>query len=312
VIGTWNYACVVFRFYVSYLPTIGSPTTMGTSPEVTNQAEGVNQTLVISVSATVLGALLLLVFVTLVILVCVLLRKRKPTEVYRVNTSLHRNTYETGIGAGTPKSAANNVKLQEPDLVESASPVPPTDPEYATISEWRKISGLPQPGPGIGVTNPFYASSSVCIPNASGCVDSMETSFSHISSLDSNPYLVKQRSTAHSLQDMRSVGLRDAKSPHTKDTTLSPSLGRCPMTLGSGGSVRNIPSHAVRRNESMRADIGSGHRPVPLPHPVMRNASLNVGRGEPYLMAHQLGSPLALSMRAGNRKEVSWGEQDEC
>lgn len=278
-----------------------------------------NQMLVITVSATVLGILLLLVLVTLVGLICVVLRKRRPTETYRVNRSLQRNTYQVGVNREMSKVATADAKQHELEVLALASPVPPTDPEYATISEWRKISGFPQPQPGIGVNNPFYASSSVSIPNKCnvGYVDAIESNFAHGYSVQNNH--LKHGCNARSLQDVRTTGLMEA--PHTHGEgiiTLSPtgSLGHRTLTLASGGSARNIPTYTVRRNESMRDDIGTGNKPAPPPRPVLlkRGASLrSVGGCEPYLMAHMSqSSPLTQSMRAetDTRRKASRESKD--
>lgn len=268
--------------------------------------EGGNQTLVIVASATVLGSLLLLVLITLMCLICVVLCKRRPTETYRVNRSVQRNAYEVGIDdGGAPKGESVNVK--EHEILASVQPKPPADPEYATISEWRKISGISQPQPGVGVINPFYASSSVSIPNRCniadppGHVDAVESSFSHGDDL-------KHSCTAHSLQDVRSMGLREGLKEGR--LTLSPtgSIGRRTKTFATSynsGSARNIPPRTVRRNESMKADISMNYKPTPPPRPVLlkRGESLrSVGGSEPYLVAYtqsvNQSSPLTQSMRA--------------
>lgn len=275
----------------------------------TNQGQN-RTTLVITVSATVLGTLLLLVLVTLTGLICVVLRKRRPTEIYRVNSPLRRNAYEVGANWESPKGGSASIAkhLQELEPLASASSVPPTDPEYATISEWRKISGLPQPQPdGVGVSNPFYASSSVSIPNKCNVLEPpacMGTGFVYGRNLEHS-------CAARSLQDMRSTGLREGASTQGQVG----SMGRRTHTLATSGSSRNIPSRTVRRNESMREDISTGYRPTPPPRPVLlqRGTSLrSVGGAEPYLLAlKQVGrqpSPLTCthSMKAG--KEAASNE----
>lgn len=290
MISYWSVAYI----FPEFATTSESLTTMN--------ADGPNQTtLVITVSATVLGTLLLLVLLTLMGLICVVQRRRRPTEIYRVNRSLRRNTYEIGVNRETPKGESAK-HLPEHELLASVSPAPPVDPEYATISEWRKISGLPQPQPGVGVTNPFYASSSVSIPNKCnaseppGCIES--------SSLYGHN--LEQSCTTRSLQDVRSTGLREGGS--TQGQTGS--MGRHTHTLATShhnsGSSHIIPSRAVRRNESVRADISTSYKPTPPPRPVLlkRGSSLrSMGGAEPYLMAHKQSanqwSPLTQSMRAG-------------
>ena len=271
-----------------------------------------SQVLVFSVSAAVLGTLLLLVFITLISLICVVLWKRRPTETYRVNRSLQHNPYELTVNREPPKGAMEDAKLQEHELTTSTNPAPPADPEYATISEWRKISGFPQPQPGISVTNPFYATSSVSIPNKCNTSDPpkcLESSFTRDCYSVQNSPRLKHSSTAHSLQDVRSTTLKE--SPHSEPPrreAIPPSptgsLGRRTMTLAGGGSARNISSRAVRRNVSMRDDIVTARKPVPAPRPVLLKK--NEGGGDLYLMQSVTqSSPLTQSIRAKKESETA-------
>lgn len=286
-----------------------------------------NQVLVFSVSAAVLGTLLLLVFITLIGLICVVLWKKRPTETYRVNGPLQNNPYELNIEP--PKGAVDDAKLQEHELTTSTNPAPPADPEYATISEWKKISGFSQSQPGVSVNNPFYASSSVSIPNKCNVsdppkrVDNLESSFTRdCYSVQSSPQL-KHSSTARSLQDVRGIILKEPshlEAPHYKEgipPSPTGSLGRRTLTLAGGGSARNI-SHPVKRNMSMRDDLVAAQKPVPLPRPVLlkKNASLkDMGGNESYLAHLQSASqssPLTQSIRARKESgtEASQGIKD--
>lgn len=228
----------------------------------------------------------------------------------------HRvNTYEQPSDR-MPNRQREKSDFNKQELVDSTKPVPPSDPEYATLSEWREMNGLRNPEQP-SVTNPFYASSvSITtksnIAEPSNYLDVVESGFS--------PEGVQNLTLscdAHSLQDMRSATLK-------KERTCPP-MGPIPIrrtqTLVGGyhsRSTHNLTSRAatVTRNNSMKSTVSTDCKPVPPPRPnmVKRSASIrSMGSVEPYLLQAQLHfdshvSPLTQSIRVP--ESVAHGDDD--
>lgn len=285
-----------------------------------NSGNGGDTTLAIIASTSILGFLLLLVMITLMVLICVVLFKKKKTESYRTHSSERRNTYVTAEANQGPKGEVDDSKNRK--LVDSGRPKLPSDPEYATISEWRQMTGV-STNRTPSVTNPFYASSQSLATKSKAIVDSspryMEVVDDSGREQGMGRNLLHSR-TAYSLQDVRSTSLKDE---HTQNRAAA--IQRVQMHH-TNSSPRNLPprSATVGRNTSLKDSLNS--KPVPPPRPVMvqRNASMKVlGSVEPYLLSHVqaqqaiasgFASPLMQSRRSENPQaagKVSKKGQDE-
>ena len=265
-----------------------------------------DQVLVIAVSAAIIGFLLLLVMITLLGLICVVVWKRKsrpppPEHSYRPQTSpSSRNMYESGAPIASKVSGDEVLKKQE---LKTGAPVkqePPSDPEYATITEWRQMRSSSQEK--MGVNNPFYASTDFLSVTKTRNVSTSATPSMEVleSSLTSFPAPAPEAGNrvrdlqnscmAYSLQDMRSTGLK----PGSKGTQASTGLAGNAVLAGNAGltgntgqptrpltsgynsrSTFNIPVRTVQRHVSMKADISTtGPAVAPRPNIVRRNISM--------------------------------------
>ena len=257
-----------------------------------------------------LGFLLLLVAVTLMVLICVVvLKKRSATEVYRVSLgqSQERNPYEIAMGDRMQKKEESGFFKEDFECVshygmQRSLPEPAADPEYATIAESRKIlnglsstpstpTTLTTPGQPQGVTNPFYAASSTCIPAKLQEPPAEQGSYMEVvedrSLAVGDIKRLKNSCSSYSLQDMHSTLLKDDL--QSDAGPVSGKLRTQTLTRAfNSSSTRNIPSRTVRRNESCTAADYNSTKPEPPPRPILlqRNASLrSIKSSEPYMMA---------------------------
>lgn len=295
--------------YISLVPPADA-----TAPSSMNGNNN-GQTLVISVSAAIIGFLLLLVMITLLGLICVVVWKRKscppPEHSYRPQTSpSRRNTYESRAPLESKVPREEDLKKQELELGALTRPEPPTDPEYATITEWRQMNRLRSSSQEqMGVTNPFYVStdflgitktktnnvsSTTTTPTPS--VDVLKGSFTPDPAPKARDMAYSHQNScmAYSLQDVRSTGLKlgpegTQGSAGLAGLTGSAGLagnsrlatGQPTQTLAGGynsRSTHNIPLRTVQRHVSMKAEISTSTTagPVVAPHPnrVKRNVSM--------------------------------------
>ncbi len=239
------------------------------------------QNLIIIVSA-VLGILLLLVICSILALICVILSRKKQREPRHV---LRREENAINAYEATPRVSPKGGETSKIQLLESVKAAPPPDPEYATISEWREMVGLPQPERT--VSNPFYASSlslnATKSHNTSYIPEYNEACILGPPPLppDTETHGLRQATRTYSLQDMRSTLIKEKRNGQQQNPGASTLTG----------------CHAKK-----------SHKPIPAPRPVMRSAStLNKSSNntsEKYLKSLTLQgrggpeSPLTQSARA--------------
>lgn len=257
------------------------------------------------------------------------LHRKKPANSSGVQSTRdyrRRNTYEAGL----PSKWISEEKYDLPrEAVESVgSPQPPSDPEYATISEWRQMAPE-QPS----VINKFYASSSNSLTNKSnpsdppGYLEVVESSLSHYPPATGTTNTTERESVdnvnlgiqACSLQDVRGCVVKEnlaaaqkQRQQHWQDKGAAMSSGvagrvRMTTTVQRSQSSHELASHAVtvKRSATMKPSVSVG-KPVPPPRPRVapkRNPSMR-SLGHLEVSGLQSGphtSPLVQSMRAAGR-----------
>ncbi len=229
--------------------------------------------------SAVLGILLLLVICSILALICIILSRKKQREPRQV---LRREENAINAYEATPRVSPKGGESSKIQLLESVKAAPPPDPEYATISEWREMVGLPQPERT--VSNPFYASSLSL--NATKSHNTSEYNEACILGTpplppDTETHGLRQATRTYSLQDMRSMLIKEKRNGQQQNPGASTLTG----------------CHAKE-----------SHKPILAPHPVMRSASTltksSNNTSEKYLKSLTLQgrggpeSPLTQSARA--------------
>ena len=152
----------IFMYYsiVAMIATTTSVTT--TTGTMAQNSEFIQlQTLIIIVAVT-LGCLLLVIICTIIGLACVILSKNKPSRGQRGSDLGRRNSHNSYEERNTIEAKEKGLEKKNQELCASIRPLPPSDPEYATISEWREMKGFSLQS---SVTNPFYASTT-CVSSS--------------------------------------------------------------------------------------------------------------------------------------------------
>ena len=201
-----------------------------------------------------------------------------------------------------------NVAKEERDdppqkyLEESILPQPPSDPEYATITEYRQMAEIGSRSPS--VTNPFYAST-VSIAGRSNISEPPE--YTQVIEPAFPPKQVPlgacnlgESGASHSLQDMRGLVSQEGMSRIATGGPTGGSQRAQTLTRSfNSHSSHNIPMHFLKRTNTMV------NKPFPPPRSpgVQRRASQRSIPGEPYLAvetqpSNNLQSPLTQCIRA--------------
>ena len=265
-----------------------------------------NSSLIIIASASVLGSLLFLVMLLLLTLICVVLCKKKPSRRYHISGSHERNAYETNR-LNVPNNEIDGINKK--CLEDSVVPQPPCDPDYATIQEYRQMTGMLPKQPS-SVNNAFYAStaSMACRSNISEPPEYTQVieAGPPVESPLGNTRGLGQSCAAYSLQDMRGCLVKERHAYN-----LAGSHSQRAMTLKSfnSHSTHNIPLQTLRRSETMKQ---AGPPPPPRSLGVQRQASQRSIPGEPYILQPgSLRSPLTQCVRAATSPEVHSNAGDE-
>ena len=215
----------------------------------------------------------------------VLYKKKSPDHLRRFEAQ-ERNTYD--LSQHREVKDEHYYHSKQHDFLASEKPMPPSDPEYATISEWREMQNLPhhESTQSAGVMNPFYAASNMSIatrssdggppsypsPGGQSSMNLIPTDPNHSPNL-------RRTTRAYSLQDVRSTMNKGLNSPNLRGKTF---------TIGSQNKVP---------------------RPLPPPRPVMRHTSMKATPTaevylQPFNQPGKLVSPLTQDVRAARGYQV--------